>query len=47
MYRRTRELLTEEQRQLLMQLSPTLDEWELGAHYTLTEQDRIPTPTTD
>ncbi|MDA8353018.1 MAG: Tn3 family transposase [Firmicutes bacterium] len=40
MYRRTRELLTEEQREQLTKISPTLDEWELGAYYTLTEQDR-------
>lgn len=32
--------MTEEQRKQWMCISSTLDEWELGTHYTLSEQDR-------
>jgi TnpA family transposase len=40
MYKRTRQILTEEQRKQYTHISSTLDEWELGAHYTLSEPDK-------
>lgn len=39
MQRNSRQLLTKEQREQWTRISPTIDEWELGAHYTLLEQD--------
>lgn len=39
MQRNSRQLLTKEQREQWTKISPTIDEWELGAHYTLLEQD--------
>lgn len=39
MYKRTRQLLTEEQRKEFTQISASIDEWELGARYTLEEDD--------
>jgi TnpA family transposase len=40
MQRNSRQILTKEQRQQFTTISNTIDEWELGAHYTLSEEDR-------
>jgi hypothetical protein len=39
MYTRVRELLTPEERQQYLQIPSSLDEWELGTYFTLTQHD--------